>query len=66
MALGWPTTPQIRRKLWSGRELLSPMMNPSSVWTCGEMLTNLGYLVVGEVGDGQSAINLTWNFARIS
>ena len=25
-----------------------------------EMLTNLGYLVVGEVGDGQSAINLTW------
>ena len=25
-----------------------------------EMLTNLGYLVVGEAGDGQSAINLTW------
>ncbi len=25
-----------------------------------EMLTNLGYLVVGEVGDGRSAINLTW------
>src|SRR5512139_1721369 len=23
-----------------------------------EMLTNLGYLVVGEVGDGQSAVNL--------
>jgi len=25
-----------------------------------EMLTNLGYLVMGEAGDGQSAINLTW------
>ena len=25
-----------------------------------EMLTNLGYLVVGEAGDGQSAINLSW------
>jgi len=25
-----------------------------------EMLTNLGYLVVGEAGDGQSTINLTW------
>lgn len=25
-----------------------------------EMLTNHGYLVVGAVGDGQSAINLTW------
>lgn len=25
-----------------------------------EMLANLGYLVVGEAGDGQSAINLTW------
>ena len=25
-----------------------------------EMLTNLGYLVVGEAGDGKSAINLTW------
>lgn len=24
------------------------------------MLTNLGYLVVGEAGDGKSAINLTW------
>src|SRR5512142_967096 len=23
-----------------------------------EMLTNLGYLVIGEVGDGQSAVNL--------
>ncbi len=23
-----------------------------------EMLTNLGYLVVGEVGDGRSAVNL--------
>ena len=25
-----------------------------------EMLTNLGYLVMGEAGDGQNAINLTW------
>ena len=25
-----------------------------------EILTNLGYLVVGEAGDSQSAINLTW------
>ncbi len=25
-----------------------------------EMLTNLGYLVVGEAGDGQSTVNLAW------
>lgn len=29
-----------------------------------EMLTNLGYLVVNEVGDGRSAVNLAGDEAR--